>query len=84
MLQDEYSTYKTEYLVHNIDCRNTEKFVFVCNKFRRDIENAYMASQVGQQFIVTEYVDEVPLHKMYSLDSFVELTGIRNLGYIFS
>lgn len=84
VLQDAYSTYKTEYLVKNMDCRNNEKFVFVCNAFRRDIDNEYMLSSIGQQFIITEYVDELAAHKKHSLDSFAELTGIRNLAYIFS
>ena len=84
VLQDAYSTYKTEYLVRNMDCRNNEKFLFVCNKFRRDVNNEYITSNVGQQFILTEYIEEVPLHKNHSLDSFAELSGVRNLAYIFS
>ena len=84
VLQDAYSTYKTEHLVRSIDCRNNEKFLFVCNKFRRDINNDYMVSDIGQQFILTEYIEEVPSHKIHSLDSFADLSGVRNLAYIFS
>lgn len=84
VLQDEYSTCKTEFLIRNIDCRNNEKFVFVCNKFRRDINNDYMASPVGQQFIIAEYIDDIPLHQQHSLDSFTETSGIRNLAYVLS
>lgn len=84
VLQDEYSTLKTEFLIRNIDCRNNEKFVFVCNKFRRDINNDYMASSIGQRFIVAEYVDDIPLHQQNSLDSFAETNGIRNLAYVLS
>lgn len=84
VLQDEFATYKTEFLLRNIDCRNTDKFIFVCNKFRRDINNDYIASQIGQQFIITEYVDDVPLHMQHSIDSFSEITGIKNLAYVLS
>lgn len=84
ILQDSFSTYKTEHLIRNIDCKNTEKFVFVCNKFRRDIINEYIASTVGQQFFVAEYIDEVPLYKAHSIDSYIDVTGIRNLTYLFS
>lgn len=84
VLQDACSTYKTQCLVRNMDCRDNEKFVFVCNKFRRDIDNDYMISDVGQQFIVAEFIDELPLHKIQSLDSFADLMGIKNLAYIFS
>ncbi len=84
VLQDAFSTYKTSFLVKNIDCRNTEKFIFVCNKFRRDVNNEYLSSDVGQQFMVAEYIDEVPLYKIHSLENFSELKGVRNLAYMFS
>ncbi|MBQ2943219.1 MAG: AAA family ATPase [Ruminococcus sp.] len=84
VLQDAYSTHKTECFLRSVDCRNNEKFIFVCNKFRRDLDNDYMMSEVGRKCIITEYIDDVPLHKIHSLDSFTELLGIRNLAYIFS
>ena len=84
VLQDEYSTYKTEFLIRNIDCRNTDKFIFVCNKFRRDINNDYIVSSVGQQFLIAEYIDEVPLYLQHSIDSFADTTGIKNLAYALS
>lgn len=84
VLQDEFSTFKTEYMLRNIDCRNGEKFVFICNKFRRDVDNCYVASNIGQMFIIAEYIDEVPLHKIYSIESFAELNGVRNLAYMFT
>lgn len=84
VLQDAYSTYKTQCLIRNMDCRNSEKFIFVCNKFRRDIDNDYIVSDVGQQFIIAEYIDEVPLHKTHSLESFADLMGVKNLAYILS
>lgn len=84
ILQDLISTAKTEFMIQNIDCRNTEKFVFVCNKFRRDINNDYISSSVGQQFIISEYIDELPPFSGGSLDNFADLNGIRNMGYILS
>ena len=84
ILQDAYSTFKTEYVVRNMDCRNNEKFIFVCNKFRRDMDNEYMASEIGKQFMIAEYVEEVPCHRIHSLESFSGVSGIRNLAYIFS
>ena len=84
VLQDAVSTFKFSYFVQNIDCRNSEKFMFVCNKFNRNINNEYVASSAGQQFIVTEYIDELPTHKIVDLNAFCELTGIKNLTYVLS
>lgn len=84
ILQDSFSTMKTEYLLQNINCKDAEKFIFVCNKFRRDMINDYIASPIGQQFIITEYIEELPFHQLDSIDNFSGLNGIRNLAYIFS
>lgn len=84
VLQDRISTSKTEFMVQNIDCRNAEKFMFVCNKFRRDINNEYISSTVGQQFIISEYIDEMPPFTEGTLDSYADLNGIKNMGYILS
>lgn len=83
VLQDKYSVAKTEFLVRNIDCRDAEKFVFVCNKFRRDIDNDYISSSIGQQFILTEYIEEVPSHKLHNIEMISDLNGVRNLAYLF-
>ncbi len=84
VLQDLVSTAKTEFMIQNIDCRNTEKFVFVCNKFRREVNNDYINSSIGQQFIISEYVDELSAHANETLDDFADLKGIRNMGYVLS
>lgn len=84
VLQDGYSVLKTEFLVKNIDCRNSEKFVFVCNKFRRDVENLYVSSIIGQQFILTECIEELASYMCSNINTFMDLEGIRNLAYLFS
>lgn len=84
VLQDSYSVLKTEFLVKNIDCRDSDKFIFICNKFRRDIDNLYVTSYIGQQFILTEYIDELPAYKCCKTDAFVDLEGVRKLAYLFS
>lgn len=84
VLQDSFSTAKTEFMVQNIDCRNTEKFVFVCNKFRRDLNNDYINSAIGQQFIISEYFDEIPSYNNAAIENYADLNGIKNLGYMLS
>ena len=82
VLQDAYATYQAEFLTENIDCRNQEKFMFVCNRFRRDEHNDYGTSRVGMQFAVSEYIEQVP--SIQPLDSVAETNGIKNIAYILS
>ena len=84
ILQDAFATHKTDYMVRNIDCRDTDKFVFVCNRYRSDVANEYVASPVGGQFIIAEYIDELSAEKVKSLSEFAGLAGIMNLAYVFS
>ena len=84
VLQDMISTSKTEFMIQNIDCRNKDKFMFVCNKFRRDLSNDYINSPIGQQYIISEYIDELPPFSGGSLDNYADLTGRKNMGYILS
>lgn len=84
VLQDAISAKKIEFLVRNMDCRNTEKFIFVCNRFRRENENEYINSSVGQKFMVAEYIEELQEYKTHSLENYSELLGVKNLAYLFS
>ncbi len=81
--QDSFSVFKTQFLVKNIDCRNSEKFIFVCNKFKRDIENDYVTSDIGKQFVIAEYIEDMPPFKLQTIENYCELKGIKNLAYMF-
>ncbi len=82
--QDKMSAIKTASLLENIDCNDSEKFLFVCNKFRRELPNEYTDASGNQQFIVAEYIDSFPDNTAVSLDDISDIQGIRNLAYIFS
>lgn len=84
VLQDAFSALKTECLMNNLGCKNPDKFLFVCNKFHREYENEYIASNVGRNFLVSEYVDKLSHSEIQSLDTIADLSGIRNLTYLFS
>ena len=51
-----------------------------CNKFRRDINNDYINSSAGQQFILSEYIDELPNFSGGALEKYADLNGISNMG----
>lgn len=79
VLQDRYATMQTEFLTRNIDCTNKEKFLFVCNKFRKEDCNEYQISEQGKQFAVSEYIVEVSGEHRFSIENFVNLSGVKNL-----
>lgn len=74
--QDELSTVKTDFLLRNIDCRDNEKFIFVCNKYSRGSE----AIQ-STQYLVNCFVDDLPGE--CSLAALEKTDGVQRLVYQF-
>lgn len=80
--QDELSVRKTEYLLHNIDVRDREKYMFVCNKYDESAFNACMSADAQIRFAVNEYV-ELIREPIKEARQFSKLQGIQKLAYMF-
>lgn len=82
MLQDKMSLYKTEYILQNIDFRDREKYLFICNKYEENKANAYFESALQKQFPLHEYVELVE-EPMVNVKRLGELSGIQKIAYMF-
>lgn len=82
LLQDELSVNKTEYLLRNIDVRDREKYLFVCNKYDETGFNACMGADAQTRFTVNEYV-ELMKEPIKETRQFSKLQGIQKLAYMF-
>ena len=82
MRQDAVSLFKTEYLLRNIDVRNKEKYLFLCNKYDDYKENAYLNSQMQKQFTLNEYI-EYAYSDIENVGHISALSGIQKLAYMF-
>lgn len=82
MLQDKMSLFKTECILQNIDFRDKEKYLFICNKYEEKKENAYFESALQKQFPLHEYVEYVE-EPMVNVQHLGELSGIQKIAYMF-
>ena len=82
VLQDALSAYKTEYLLQNIELRDREKYIFLCNRFDADKENAYANSQMLKKFAINEYIENIE-EKIEKLEQLSGLNSIQKLAYMF-
>lgn len=82
MQQDAVSLIKTEYILRNIDLQDGEKYLFVCNKYQENMENAYFDSQMQKKFPINEYIENVTT-KIDSVEQLSRLNGIQKLAYMF-
>lgn len=60
IMQDRLSTAKMEYMLNNLDMRNREKCLCVCNRYKEEQEDFYRESGLWRRMPVTEYIKEYP------------------------
>ncbi len=81
--QDKYSAYKFNCLLNSIDCSDTNKFVFVCNKYESDEENYLVKDEVINKFSISEYIsfdNEIP---QLSLKTMSDVKSYQKIAYMF-
>lgn len=80
--QDAYSLFKTELILKNIDLQDREKYLFICNKYRENEENAYLNSQIQKVYPINEYVEYIET-QIESIRQLSQLNSIQKLAYMF-
>lgn len=55
--QNEASVFSTNVLVSNINGAGSDKYVFVCNDFKKECDNALISPSMIMKFTVSDYVD---------------------------
>lgn len=58
MNQDESSVRNTNILVKNIDGANTDKFIYICNKYDLNEENKLVSYENEVKFTVNDYIEK--------------------------
>ncbi len=82
LMQDVQSVKKTEYLLQNIEFRDREKYMIICNKYDDAKENAYFQSEMQTRFILNEYID-LEREPLVEAEQYAKLNGIQKLAYMF-
>lgn len=58
--QNEASVFATNLLVSNINGASSEKYVFICNNFNKERDNALISLNMTMRFTVSDYVEHFP------------------------
>ncbi len=58
--QNDASVYATNVLVSNINGAATDKYLYVCNNFDKDRDNALISPNMSLRFSVSDYIDHFP------------------------
>ena len=76
------SIYATNMLVSNINCSNSDKFIFVCNDFSKNTENALISSEAALRFTVQDYIEHIERYDRVNCDTLAGCPGIQKTAFL--
>lgn len=80
--QNEASVYSTNILISNLNGINSEKYMFICNDFNKDCDNALISSAVKPQFIVSEYIEHIEHYDRMRIKDLEKISGIQKTAFL--
>lgn len=72
----------TNSLLSNINGVNTEKYVFVCNRFCKEEYNALILPEITMKFTVNEYISDLKINGRHSMNELVNSNEIRKVSFL--
>lgn len=81
--QNKTSVFATNTLVSSIDGINTEKYIFICNDFVKEQDNALISPDIIMKYGVSEYIDHIIQFDLLKGSDLAEQTSIRKATYLF-
>lgn len=76
------SVHFTNLLLSNINGINSEKYMFICNKFDKDATNALISPQVSLKFNVNEYVEKVEVNGIAKCSEIAQISGLKKVSFL--
>lgn len=76
------SVHSTNLLLSNINGINSEKYMYICNKFDKDETNALISPQVSLKFNVNEYVEKVAMNGIAKCSEIAQISGLKKVSFI--
>lgn len=76
------SVYSTNLLLSNINGVNSEKYMYICNKFDKDETNALISPQVSLKFNVNEYVEKVAVNGIAKCSEIAQISGLKKVSFL--
>lgn len=72
----------TNILVSNINGVNSDKYIFICNDFDKNEDNALIFPKISQKFTVSEYIDHFNHYENMKPDEFSKEDSIQRTAFL--
>ena len=74
------AVYVTNALISNINSMNSNKYIFICNKFIKEGYNALVLPDVSLKFTVNEYIEFLETNEPIKIEELSQNVGIRKVS----
>lgn len=74
------AVYVTNALISNINSMNSNKYIFICNKFIKEGYNALVLPDVSLKFTVNEYIEFLETNEPIKIEELSQNVGIRKIS----
>lgn len=78
-MQDRVSAHKMNMFLHNANCTDTEKYIFICNHYVAEAPN-YIVSTGKKKYIVSEFINESEGLAELTAEKFSKISSFQNLA----
>lgn len=72
----------TNILVANINGSNADKYIFVCNDFNKDEDNALISPKLSLKFSVNDYIDHFAHYDQMNCNDLANDSGIQKTAFL--
>lgn len=76
------SVYATNALVSSINGVGSDKYVFICNDFRKEEDNALISPMFAPRFPISEYIEHIPHYDSLKAENIALSTGIKKVSFL--
>lgn len=80
--QDKCSAFKMEMFLNNINCKDGEKYNFICNAYKNIEKNCIIDNNNKSNFFVDEYINFIDNATELSIDMMVKNDEFQKLAYM--
>lgn len=76
------SALATNILVSNVNGANTDKYIFVCNNFDKESDNALISPNIALKFNVSEYIEHFVHYESMKPDALSKESSIQRTAFL--
>lgn len=80
--QNEASIYSTNVMISNLNGISSEKYIFICNDFNKDRDNALVSPDIKPKFTISEYIDHLEHYDKMRIRDFEKVSGIQKIAFL--